>query len=113
MQIHVNSDGNISADSRVVSFVSLEADRAIGRYKDRLERLEFHLSDVNSHKSGTHDKRCVVEARAAGRRPLVVSMAARNLRVSIRGSLTKLKNSLEKHFGRSSPASRRRHAHAE
>src|SRR5439155_18339544 len=95
---------------RVVSFVSQEADRAIGRFKQRLERLEFHLSDVDSHKPGTHDKRCVVEARAPGRRALVVSMAARNLRLSIRGSLSKLKNSLERCFGRSSPATRRRHA---
>ena len=111
MQILVNSDGNITADSRVVSFVNTEAEMALGRYKRKLERLEFHLSDVNSHKSGTHDKRCVVEARPTGHPPVAVSMAARNLRISIRGSLSKLRTSLDRCFGKSSPATRRRHAH--
>jgi hypothetical protein len=100
VQIQVKSDKNIKVDDRVVAFVQAEADHALGRYGRRLTRVEFHLSDVNSHKSGTLDKHCVVEARPAGHQPVVVKTAATTVRSAVHASLAKLQSALEKSIGR-------------
>ena len=102
MKVQVNSDKNIMVDTRVIAFVREKADRALARFKRKLTRVEFHLSDVNSHKFGTHDKRCKIEARPASGRPLAVTMAAGTVRSAIQGSLAKMQSALEKHFGRAS-----------
>jgi hypothetical protein len=65
-----------------------------------LTRIEFHLSDVNSRKFGTHDKRCLAEVRPAGRRPLTVTASAATVNSAVRGSLSKLRNALDSFFGR-------------
>lgn len=100
MKIQVNSDKNIKVDDRVVSFVRQKADHALKRFARKLTRVEFHLSDVNSHKFGPQDKRCMIEARPAGRRPLGVTTTAGTIRSAVHGSLSKLQNALEKYFGR-------------
>jgi hypothetical protein len=101
VRIQINSDKNIRVDERVISFVTGKADQVLGRYEDKLTRVDFHLSDANSHKSGALDKRCVVEARPAGHQPVVVKVAAANVRSAVTGSLAKLRSALEKYFGRS------------
>jgi hypothetical protein len=100
MRIQVNSDKNIVVDSRLALFVRGEADRALERFKDKLTRVEFHLSDVNGPKFATHDKRCLVEARPARHRPLAVRATAATVRSAVRLSLTRLRNALETSFGR-------------
>lgn len=110
MQVYINSDKNITADSRLISFVRGKANHALDRFKDRLTRVEIHLSDVNSHKFGTADKRCMIEARPAGRQPVAVTMLAANVKSAISGSLSKLQSALDKYFARSrkgSPTIRR------
>ena len=62
--------------------------------------MEFHLSDVNAKKSGTHDKRCLVEARPAGHRPLTASNAAATVQAAVEGVLIKLRSALQTLFGR-------------
>jgi len=102
LKVQVNSDKNISVDTKLIAFARDKADRALTRFKRKLTRVEFHLSDVNSHKFGTHDKRCMVEARPAGGRPIAVTMAAGTVRAAIQGSLAKMQSALEKHYGRTS-----------
>lgn len=100
MRIQVNSDKNISVDTRVANFVESEANRVLKRFAGRLTRVEFHLSDVNAKKFGTHDKRCLVEVRPAGHRPLTASNAAATVEAAVEGVLIKLRNALETLFGR-------------
>jgi hypothetical protein len=100
MRIQVNSDKNITLDTRVISFVKTEANRRLERFSDRLTRLEVHLSDANGPKRGTADKRCIVEARPAGVRPLAVTMSAARVDTAVRGALSKLRRALETFFGR-------------
>ena len=101
MKVQLNSDKNIAVDRRVNQFVREEVKRAIGRFSGKLTRIEIHLSDVNGRsKAGTPDKRCMVEARPAGHRPMAVTMVARNMRSAVQGSLSKLRNALETFFGR-------------
>jgi hypothetical protein len=105
MRIQVNSDKNIAVDAQVNRFVREEVDRTLGRFKNKVTRIEVHLSDVNSHKFGALDKKCVTEARPAGHQPLVTQMGARTVDSALRGSLTKMRNALETFFGRKVRAS--------
>jgi hypothetical protein len=100
VRIQINSDKNIGVDTRVVHFVEGEANRVLKRFAGKLTRVEFHLSDVNAHKFGTHDKRCLVEARPAGHRPLTVSNAAATVPAAVGGVLIKLRSALQALFGR-------------
>jgi hypothetical protein len=100
MQIQVNSDKNIAVDGNLALFVRGQAGRALQQFKDKLTRVEFHLSDVNGPKFATHDKRCLVEARPARHRPLAVRATAPTVRSAICISLSRLRNALETFFGR-------------
>jgi hypothetical protein len=100
MKIQVNSDSHITGDTRVTSFVADEVSRVLNRFATKLTRVEVHLSDVNSHKFGTSDKRCLIEARPARHRPLTVSNAARTVKQSVGGALTKMRSSLRTFFER-------------
>jgi ribosome-associated translation inhibitor RaiA len=100
MQILVNSDHHIkggeSTTERVESIVRAAADR----YANRLTRIEVHLSDTNGPKHGDRDKRCVIEARIAGSRPIAVAYEAPTLLEAIEGAADRLKHALEHTLGR-------------
>jgi Sigma 54 modulation protein / S30EA ribosomal protein len=100
VKIQVNSDKNIAVDSKLTGFIEGEVNRILKRYARRLTRVEIHLSDVNSQKFGTRDKRCRVEARPAGHRPLTASNGAATIEYALVSALTKMRNSLESVFGR-------------
>jgi hypothetical protein len=104
LQIQVNSDKNITVDAEFTGFVRDEVNRALARFKDKLTRVEVHLSDVNSLKFGKQDKRCMVEARPAGHRPLVTTMSSANIDSAVRGSLNKLRTALDTLFARTGKA---------
>jgi len=63
-------------------------------------RLEVHLSDENGHKDALNDKRCVVEARLEGVKPIAVTNIANNHEQAVEGAIDKLKSTLETKFGR-------------
>jgi sigma 54 modulation/S30EA-like ribosomal protein len=106
VRIQINSDKNIAVDTRIANLIEGEAKRALKRFAGKLTRVEFHLSDVNAKKFGTHDKRCLVEVRPAGHRPLAVSNAAATVEAAVGGVLIKLRSALQTLFGRT--AERRR-----
>ena len=100
MKIQVNSDKNVHVDASVMSFVRAEANRALQRFKPKLTRVEFHLSDVNSHKFGRLDKRCLIEVRPAGQRPLAIKVASPDVPSAVRAALSKARTALDSLFGR-------------
>jgi hypothetical protein len=76
MKIQVNSDNTIAVDASMTRFVKCEVNRVLARFAKRLTRVEVHLSDVDKRKTGQADKRCLIEVRPAGARPLSVSAKA-------------------------------------
>jgi hypothetical protein len=100
MRIQINSDKNIAADMEFRRSTRAEINRVVERFKDKLTRIEVHLSDVNSWKSGKQDKRCVLEARPAGRQPIAVTASAGTVDYALRSSLAKLRNKLNSSFAR-------------
>ena len=100
MQIQVNSDHHITGDERMNEIVSALITDAVGRYADRITRVEVHLNDVNGAKHGERDKRAMMEARVAGLTPIAVSNEADNLEDAMEGAADKLERAIERVLGR-------------
>jgi ribosome-associated translation inhibitor RaiA len=95
MQIQVHTDHNIAGISPA-DRVRTVVESALSHIAEHVTRVEVHLSDVNSHKGDSTDKRCVMEARVAGHKPMAVSHQADNMGQAIDGAADKLRRSVEK-----------------
>lgn len=95
MHIQVNTDSNIQGRESLVDHVKGVVESVLSRFSDRISRVEVHLSDENSHKSGQADKRCMMEARIEGRQPTAVTHQAASVAEAIDGAADKLKRSIE------------------
>lgn len=100
MKIQVNSDKSIAVDASLVRFVQGEVSRVLSRFATRLTRVEVHLSDVDSRKTGHADKRCLIEVRPAGARPLSVSAETTKLASAVAEALGRMRRLLTTFFGR-------------
>lgn len=100
MQIQVHTDNNITGREDVVRLVQSTVEGAIGRFADRITRVEAHLSDTNGHKSKGDDKRCLLEARLAGLQPIAVSHQAPTIEIAVTEAADKLQRAIESKIGR-------------
>ncbi|MBA3986246.1 MAG: HPF/RaiA family ribosome-associated protein [Flavobacteriales bacterium] len=94
MQIQINTDSNIALDERGEKHYTSLIDDSLKRFEDGITRVEVHLSDENSDKFGTDDKRCLMEVRLNGRQPIVVINTADTSEKAFSGSLDKMKRKL-------------------
>lgn len=100
MQIQINTDHNIEGREALADQVSGVVERALDRVSDHITRVEVHLSDENSDKSGQNDKRCMMEARLEGRQPVAVTHQAATLDQAVDGAADKLVRLIESTLGR-------------
>ena len=100
MHIQVNADNHIAGREEMAARVEAVVEEALSRFSARITRVEVHLSDENSHKSGQHDKRCMMEARLQNRRPTAVTHQAATLDQAISGAADKLERSIGSTLGR-------------
>jgi len=100
MHIQVNTDNNIEGREELATQVEAVVEEALSRFSRQITRVEVHLSDENSHKSGQNDKRCLMEARLEGRRPTAVTHQAATLGQAIDGAADKLQKVIESTLGR-------------
>lgn len=97
MQIQVNTDNHIASGEKLTRHVGAVVEGALGRFGDRITRVEVHLTDENSSsKSGDNDKRCVMEARLAGLQPITVSDQGATVEQALDGAADKLEKSLSR-----------------
>ncbi len=101
MQIQINTDHHIEGHEALVAWANGEIKNALVHHSDQITRVEVHLSDENGHKSGTNDKRCVMEARLQGRQPMAVTHHAANVHQAVTGASSKLNRMIESALGRS------------
>lgn len=98
MQIQVNSDDNVESTEDLARLVEEEINKTLGRFSDQIMRIEVHLGDENGDKSGTADKRCMMEARLAGLDPEAATHHGASLEEAYRGAAKKLRRTLDKRF---------------
>lgn len=98
MQVLVNSDHHVGGDltERVQGVIEGRLDRFAGR----ITRVEVHLSDLNGSKLGERDKRCLMEARIGGMKPIAVSHEAPTLTEAIHAAADKLERAIAHILGK-------------
>jgi len=100
MQIQFNTDKNVILDEEQIASSTSIISEELSRFSEQITRLEIHLSDEDGNKEGFNDKRCMVEARLAGMKPIAVTDHSNTHEQAILGAIDKLKTSLEKITGR-------------
>lgn len=100
MKIQFNTDNNITGSEELRRPLEETISRSLDRFSDRITRLEVHLNDVNSHKGGDDDKRCMLEARLEGLQPVAVTNNAGTHEEAVRGAVNKLKAALDTVLGK-------------
>lgn len=100
MQIKISYQ-NFHASDALDTHVHEAIEGKLARFSDRLTRVEVHLGDTNGHnKPGPHDKRCTLEARPAGKDPIVVEDHNHDIFHCITEATAKLSRALEKKLDR-------------
>jgi hypothetical protein len=100
MQIQINTDNHIEGAAELTRRTEIVIESAVRRFAEQITRVEVHLSDENSTKSGTNDKRCMLEARLEGLQPVAVTHQAGSMDQAVTGAAEKLKRNLENTIGR-------------
>jgi ribosome-associated translation inhibitor RaiA len=96
MQIQFNTDKNVPESEVLITSSTSLISKELSRYSQQITRVEVHLSDEDGNKDGVNDKRCMIEARLAGMKPIAVINQANSHEQAFLGALDKLKTSLEK-----------------
>ncbi len=97
MQVQVNTDHNIHGGEKLAGHIQSEVESALARFRDRLTRVEVHLAHEGA---AGEDKRCVMEARAAGSSPVAVTHHAGTVDDAYTGAAHKLGKLLDSKYGR-------------
>jgi len=100
MQVQVHTDSSLQGSAHLTQTVESAVQTAVHRWAGRITRVEVHLSDLNRHKGGADDKRCLMEARLAGLQPIAVAHQAGTVPEAIDGAAQKLHKILESTLGR-------------
>lgn len=100
MQIQINTDTNIEGREKLADHVQTVVETTLSRFSAQITRVEVHLSDQNGAKSGQNDKRCKMEARLEGRRPVAVMDDAASLGQAVVSAADKLARLIDSTLGR-------------
>ena len=100
MQVLVNSDHHIVGGEELTERVQGVVEGRLERFQERITRVEVHLNDLNGQKLGERDKRCMMEARIGGMKPIAVSHEAPTLTEAIHAAADKLERTIEHTLGK-------------
>jgi len=99
MELEINNAEGVERSPALEEQVQQRVGRLERRYGDRLTRVRVFLKDVNAGKGGI-DKVCTMEARPAGRNPVVVEAQDADLYRAVRDAEGKLEKALEHRLAR-------------
>lgn len=102
MQVLVNTDRHTTRTEELVQRVETIAKKELKHQSQHLTRVEYFLSDVNSElRAGATDKRCLIEARVAGQKPVAAEHRSEDIQQSILEATRQLVRGLEKVISKS------------
>lgn len=100
MRVQVNSDNSVEVPADLAKEIVATLEDSMRLFASEITRIEVHLGDVNAGKGGASDKRCMLEARLAGLKPIVVDDHAGTLQQAFNGASGKLQRALDSTLGR-------------
>lgn len=100
MDFQFNTDSSVMGTENVAERIEEQLRNRLGRFEDRLTRLEVHVRDTNAAKGGGDDKNCTIEARPRGAAPVTVTAQASDVDAAARQAGSKMATLLERQFGK-------------
>lgn len=100
MEVLFNTDNNIEGKERIESYFTAKIKEDLNRFEDKVTRVEVHLSDENADKGGINDKKCVMEVRPQGLKPVAVTSQDDTIEQAISGATKKMISSLNSLLGK-------------
>ena len=108
MQVLLRSDPNTDSSQAMTLHLTVVVNEALGRFGNRVTRVEAHLSDTSGRaKTSEDDVHCTMEAHLAGSEALVVKHHAGNAHQAIDGAVRKLQRLVEAQIEKHGPRSHR------
>ena len=98
MHIQVTTDNHVTGSEGLTHHIKTVVGDTMKRFGTRVTRVEVHLGDHNSHKSGA--QWCAIEAKLAGLQPLTAKAEASSLNQAIDAAAAKLLKVLDRTIGR-------------
>lgn len=108
MQVQINADKHISGALGLQERVEQVLAQELKHLAERVTRVEVHLNDESSSKSGAADKRCQLEARMKGLDPVSVEHRAPDVYLALSGAARQLARALGTLQGKREAAARGR-----
>jgi ribosome-associated translation inhibitor RaiA len=108
MQVLLQADPNTDGRHKMQEHLAAVVKDALGRFGERITRVEAHLSDAHSAlKPSPDDIHCTLEAHVVGIGPIVVKDHAGNAHQAIDGAVRKLKRAVASEIEKHDPRSQR------
>lgn len=113
MQVLLQADPNTDGRHTMQAHLEAVVKDALGRFGERITRVEAHLADAHSAaKPSPDDIHCTLEAHVVGIKPVVVKDHAGNAHQAIEGAVRKLKRAVASEIEKHDPRSQRARAGA-
>lgn len=101
MHVQVNAGSDVKTNETWQAEIGAIVSGTLDRFERQLTSVEVFISDENSReKEGDADKRCVIEARLAGMKPIAVRTSAPTFEAAVTNCAEKMERTLESHLGR-------------
>lgn len=100
MEVIFNTDKHIDGKERVEAYFTKQIKEDLARFEDRVTRVSVHITDENGTKSGVNDKKCVMEVRPKGLKPIAVSSLGDTPEQAIGAATKKMISSLNTMVGK-------------
>lgn len=90
MQIFINTDNHITNSDKFSEELREKTEHDLNKFKSHITRVEVFFQDENNSKGGVDDKKCSIEVRLEGLKPLAASSNAATLRDAHHGASHKV-----------------------
>jgi len=101
MKVQVNASNDVQNKESLERWASDYLNEHLARFSQDLTSIEVQLTDENhGTKGGAADKRCMLEARMAGRAPVAVTAFGADQNLAFRAAGEKLEHALDHAIGK-------------
>ena len=101
MKVQVNASNDIHKKDALETWANEFLNERLARFTQDVTSIEAQLSDENhATKGGDADKRCMLEARMAGRAPIAVTAFGADQNLAFRAATEKLEHALDHAIGK-------------